>query len=475
MSLEIGQVIDDKYRITKLIGEGGMGAVYAGENLRIKRRVAIKVLHAATAADAEAVARFEREAQAAGCIGNDHILEVLDLGSLPDGARYMVMEFLDGEALGDRIERCGQLTPAQLYPIGRQTLEALRAAHDAGIIHRDLKPDNIFILHEKAGQADYVKLIDFGISKFSPLGGDAVTRMTRTGAIMGTPYYMAPEQANGSRAADPRSDLYAIGVILYEAVTGKVPFEAETVNELLFKIVLSAPTPPQVWAPDLDAAFGSIVLKAMAREAEDRFQTAAEFLAALDAWASDGKAVAVPVLRDGKATMVAKLEAAAKTGKGKTTQSWASAGPEQAPAPTAAWRRMGAVLPVAVALTLGGLGVGGYLLLRSESAPIAPANEPQVAAAAPSAAPNLPATAPTALTAEPRVAPADSAMATPSASAAPAATTTPSAGQTAAAPTTSAVATAPPKPAIPVAAPSTKPTAKPPAAPTTKPTVDLGY
>lgn len=472
MGLEIGQVIDDKYRITKLIGEGGMGAVYAGENVRIKRRVAIKVLHAATASDAEAVARFEREAQAAGCIGNDHILEVLDLGSLPDGARYMVMEFLDGEALGDRIERCGQLTPAQIHPIARQTLEALRAAHDAGIIHRDLKPDNIFILHEKTGQPDYVKLIDFGISKFSPLGGDAVTRMTRTGAIMGTPYYMAPEQANGSRPADPRSDLYAIGVILYEAVTGKVPFEAETVNELLFKIVLSAPAPPQEWAPDLDAAFGSIVLKAMAREAEDRFQTAAEFLAALDAWANDGKAVEVPILQDGKATMIAKLEAAAKTSKGKTNQSWASTGPEQAPLPTDSGRRMRTTLSVAVALTLGGLGLGGYLLLRPESAPIVAVSEPPTAATAPSAAPNLPAAIPPV---EPAIAPVDSATVTLSASAAPAVTTTPSAAPTTAALPPSAAATASPKPAIRAATPSTKSTATPPAAPTTKPMVDLGY
>src|SRR3954452_9012291 len=164
MSLEIGQIIDGKYRIVRLIGEGGMGAVFEGENLRIRRRVAIKVLHAATASNAEAVQRFEREAQAAGRIGSDHILEVLDLGQFPNGDRFMVMEYLDGEPLGARIARNGRLTPHEIAPLAKQVLAGLEAAHSAGIIHRDLKPDNIYVLKEKAGQADYIKLIDFGIS-----------------------------------------------------------------------------------------------------------------------------------------------------------------------------------------------------------------------------------------------------------------------------------------------------------------------
>src|SRR4051812_5696225 len=200
MSLEIGQILDGKYRIVRVIGEGGMGAVYEGENVRIRRRVAIKVLHAATATNAEAVQRFEREAQAAGRIGSDHILEVLDLGTLPNNDRFMVMEFLDGEPLSVRIQRKGRLEPRELGPLTRQVLAGLSAAHAAGIIHRDLKPDNIYILKEKAGTVDYVKIIDFGISKFQPLTGEGMN-MTRTGTVMGTPYYMSPEQANGSREA----------------------------------------------------------------------------------------------------------------------------------------------------------------------------------------------------------------------------------------------------------------------------------
>jgi eukaryotic-like serine/threonine-protein kinase len=286
MSLSTGDIIDGKYRIVKLIGEGGMGAVYEGENMRIHRRVAIKVLHAGIAATGEAVARFEREAQAAGRIGSEHIVEVLDLGNLPSGDRYMVMEFMDGDSLSGRIRAKGRLTAGEIYPILHQLLEALHAAHGAGIIHRDLKPDNVYLLRSRGGKADFVKLLDFGISKFNQLSGDSGFSMTRTGAVMGTPYYMAPEQAKGSREIDHRVDLYAAGVILYEAVTGEVPFNADTFNELLFKIVLEAARPVQEIVPGIDPTFAAIVNKSMGREPAQRFQTAREFQQALEQWAA---------------------------------------------------------------------------------------------------------------------------------------------------------------------------------------------
>ncbi|HVY46582.1 MAG TPA: serine/threonine-protein kinase, partial [Minicystis sp.] len=244
MSGELGQVIDGKYKLVRLLGSGGMGAVYEGENLRIRRRVAIKMLHAAVSSQAETVARFEREAQAAGQIGSEHICEVLDLGVLPDGTRYMVMEYLEGETLTARIERGGRLTPAASIPLLVQVLEGLGAAHAAGIIHRDLKPDNVWIVPQRGGMRDFVKILDFGVSKFTQAAGGDEMKMTRAGTVMGTPYYMSPEQARGGQI-DARTDLYALGVVLYQATTGQVPFDAATFNELLFKIVLEAPAPPQ--------------------------------------------------------------------------------------------------------------------------------------------------------------------------------------------------------------------------------------
>lgn len=280
MTLVLNETLDGKYRIIRLLGEGGMGAVYEGENVRIHRKVAIKVLHAGVASSKEAVERFEREAQAAGRIGSDHIVEVLDLGHLPSGDRYMVMEFLEGESLAQRLEAVGRLEPPHAADVLLELLEGLGAAHEAGIIHRDLKPDNVFLLKSRRGRKDFVKLVDFGISKFSPGNGGDFS-MTRTGTVMGTPYYMAPEQAKGDRATDHRADLYAAGVILYEALSGSVPFDAETYNELLFKILLETPPPLGERSPGLDLRLEAIVTKAMARQPEERFQSAGEFAQAL--------------------------------------------------------------------------------------------------------------------------------------------------------------------------------------------------
>jgi eukaryotic-like serine/threonine-protein kinase len=368
--LSTGEIIDGKYRIVRLLGEGGMGAVYEGENTRIHRRVAIKVLHSGVAEQGEAVARFEREAQAAGRIGSDHIVEVLDLGTLEGGDRYLVMEYLDGEGLGSRIKERGRLTPAELCPIAHQLMEGLAAAHGAGIIHRDLKPDNVFLLRSRGGTSDFVKLLDFGISKFNQLSGDSGFSMTRTGAVMGTPYYMAPEQAKGSREMDHRVDLYAAGVICYEALTGQVPFNADTFNELLFKIVLEEPRPLEQIEPSIDAGFAAIVTKAMARDPAHRFQTAKEFQEALAQWAAghgQQLAVALKVTRAQptplSSSALSRTPSPGALGTG-TPGTWAQTGSNLDATVDKLPKKSNAPLFIGVALVGLLLGGGGILAMK---------------------------------------------------------------------------------------------------------------
>jgi hypothetical protein len=378
MGLEAGQIIEGKYRIVRLLGEGGMGAVYEGENVRIHRKVAIKVLHAGVANNPDVVQRFEREAQAAGRIGSEHIVEVLDLGSLTDGDRFMVMEYLDGVSLGQRIEGRGKLTPVELAPIALQLLEGLGAAHGAGIIHRDLKPDNVFLVPSKKGQTDYVKILDFGISKFSPLASDSGMSMTRTGAVMGTPFYMSPEQAKGAKDMDHRSDLYSAGVILYQAVTGQLPFNAETFNELIFKIVLDVVPPPEQLVPDLDPNFASIIRKAMAREPAQRFQTAQEFMQAVSTWVSSGSGVTFP--RDALPSQTSEAAAVPARPGGPplahngTAASWAQTGPGGADAepPVVPVKGRGGLFAGLAVAAIAVLGGGAWFATRGGSGKPAP-------------------------------------------------------------------------------------------------------
>jgi eukaryotic-like serine/threonine-protein kinase len=382
MFLEAGHIIDGKYRLDRLIGTGGMGAVYEGENLLIRRRVAIKILHAASNGNVDAIRRFEREAQAAGEIGNDHILEVLDIGSLPNGDRYMIMEYLDGETLAARIERHGRLTPAQIAPIARQFLTALASAHAAGIIHRDLKPENIFILRAKAGRVDFVKLIDFGISKFTRPFGEGEHRMTRADAVLGTPCYMSPEQARGARETDVRSDIYSCGVILYEAVTGKLPFEGESFNDLMFKIALSDAPSPLTHVPSLDPDFAWLINHAIARDPEARFATAQQFAEALDEWMRKNsltETLALPHPSDAFPPRASVVVAAAKSArtmapdgdaphlrKTGTDESWAHSQGD-----TTASARRKRVPRIAAASLVGllAVGFGIALMVRADPAP----------------------------------------------------------------------------------------------------------
>ncbi|HEU4534037.1 MAG TPA: serine/threonine-protein kinase, partial [Polyangiaceae bacterium] len=274
----IGRVLEDKYRPTAILGEGGMGTVYEAEHLLIGRRVALKVLHPAHAQRRDAVWRFRHEARVAGSIGHPNICEIYDVGQLDDGSPYLVMERLHGETLADRIERENELPFLDVIDVALQVLSALSTAHEKSIIHRDIKPENIF-LSERAGFAPLAKLLDFGISKAA---ADEDLHLTRTGMVMGTPYYMAPEQARGE-VIDPRIDLYATGVIIYESLTGQRPFAASNYSALLRLILFEDPKPMRELRPSLPEPFEHVVKKALSKDRELRFQTAQEFIAALAA------------------------------------------------------------------------------------------------------------------------------------------------------------------------------------------------
>ena len=273
----VGRIIGDKYRVLDLIGEGGMGTVYEAEHLEIGRHVAIKVLNRAHLGRKEAVARFHQEARAAGAIGHPNICEIYDVGRLGDGSPYLVMERLHGQTLSDRINLEGALPFDDVISILTQVLSALVAAHQKRIIHRDIKPENIF-LTERVGCTAVVKILDFGISKSGSDQGEL--SLTRTGMVMGTPFYMAPEQARGEHI-DHRVDIYAGGVILYETLTGRRPFLASNYNALVIQVLSKQPVDPREFRPAIPAAFVPVVFKALSKRREDRYDDAAGFIEAL--------------------------------------------------------------------------------------------------------------------------------------------------------------------------------------------------
>jgi serine/threonine protein kinase len=280
----IGQTIADKYRVLALLGTGGMGSVFEAEHVAIRRLVAIKVLNAAQAQNQTALKRFHQEAWAAGAIGHPNLCAVFDVGALSDGSPYLVMERLFGETLNGRLRRERALPIPEVIDIVRQVLAGLGTAHERGVLHRDIKPENVF-LAEQPGFPTMAKLLDFGVSKIvSSTPGDEwdeKSALTKTGIVMGTPYYLSPEQARAFRDLDARADLYGCGVLLYELLTGERPFVANHYNALLLRILQGNPTPPSRLRPDISAELEAIVLKAMAKERDDRYATAAELSRAL--------------------------------------------------------------------------------------------------------------------------------------------------------------------------------------------------
>ncbi len=299
-------LIAGKYQIVRLLGRGGMGSVWEGRHATLGTRVAIKLIDSEFLDSPEARQRFENEARAAASIESRFAVTIYDYGVTDDGHPYIGMEFLQGEPLDRRIERQGRLSLEETSKFIAQTARALQKAHGVGVIHRDLKPDNIYIVN--ADDEEIAKLLDFGIAKFRAPTTAAESRAfhsaTKTGTVIGTPFYMSPEQARGLRSVDYRTDLWSLGVIAYTCVTGAMPFEGESTGDLLVKIC-TAPMPvPTRLAPWLPASFDQWFARALQRDPDARFQSAQELSDALTAVTSGYPLpfAATPVTERGSAT-----------------------------------------------------------------------------------------------------------------------------------------------------------------------------
>src|SRR5450631_546823 len=287
----IGTVlVDGSYRVERLIGEGGMGAVYEATHLRLAKRVAVKVMARELTSNPEALARFHREAMVTSGLGHPHIVQILDFSTTPSGEPFLVMEFLDGEDLDHRLRRIGRLPASKVVHIVKQVASALAATHAKTIVHRDLKPANIFLL-EVAGEIDFVKVLDFGISKVR----SASTKLTRTSSVMGTPNYMSPEQAKGQvEDIDESTDQWALACIAWECLAGEGPFVGENIPSILFQIVHEPPPALATKVSGLQPQVEKVLLRALAKDKADRFANVKDFALALDG-AVAGSAPATPV------------------------------------------------------------------------------------------------------------------------------------------------------------------------------------
>jgi serine/threonine-protein kinase len=267
----IGKVLSERYRIVRKIGEGGMGAVYQAEHALIEKKIALKILFQDLTRRPDLIARFLQEAKSASRIGHENVIDISDFGQSPEGLVFIAMEYLDGQDLGRTLKKTGAMDWQRARPILMQIAKGLRAAHGNGIIHRDMKPENVYLI-QREGRPDFVKVLDFGIAKIINPDESGGPALTQTGMIFGTPEYMSPEQAQGS-PPDHRVDVYAVGCIMYQMLTGHVPFTADNFMGILTKHLLEAPVPPRKRRPDLDIMpdVEAICLKAMEKDREKRY------------------------------------------------------------------------------------------------------------------------------------------------------------------------------------------------------------
>jgi eukaryotic-like serine/threonine-protein kinase len=355
----VGTTLAERYRVIRRIGEGGMGLVYEAEHAVIEKRVALKVLREDFSSRPEVVQRFQLEAKSASRIGHEHIVDISDFGTMPSGASYFVMEFLDGEDLANVLAREGTIPAERAVRILLQCCRALGAAHSKGIVHRDMKPENIFLTH-RGDNPDFVKIVDFGIAKMSDIETDGAPgrKLTKTGMIFGTPEYMSPEQAAGKKL-DHRVDTYAMGVILFECLVGRVPFVGDTFMGVLTQHMFEDPpairelNPSTTASPELE----SVVYKALAKAPEDRFQTMDDLHDAMEA----------ALAGDGDGTFVGYGDPV----KMRATPRRANAAARVAATPDSSGLPRAALLSAAALLLVVLSGTGVWLYARA-SAPIAP-------------------------------------------------------------------------------------------------------
>jgi len=288
----VGQVIGGKYRLLRLIGRGGMGSVYEALNLQIDKHVAIKVLLPESSRIEQVTERFKREARSAASIGHENIVDIYDLDTTEDGVVFIVMELLSGCDLADLLKSCRCLPVERVCTIGVQTARALGAAHEHGIIHRDMKPENIFLTQRKSGEV--VKIVDFGIAMIKEHG--SLSRLTTDGILLGTPYYMSPEQARGSKDLDHRVDTYALGAVLFEALTGTVLFGGETYLEVISKHQIEAPPLLEERKPDLaiPRQVESVIMAMLQKDPQKRPATMEDVEKALLPYSAERRASAAP-------------------------------------------------------------------------------------------------------------------------------------------------------------------------------------
>ncbi|MGZ5483130.1 MAG: protein kinase domain-containing protein, partial [Pyrinomonadaceae bacterium] len=296
----LGQTLAGKYKIEKLIKTGGMGSVYRGRHVLMDKTVAVKVLRPSLAGDDAVVARFSREAKAASKISHPHAVSVTDFGEAENGVVFLVMEYLDGRTLKEAIAKEGPLSLGRAVEIVRQVAGALDAAHGQGVIHRDLKSENIMLVSHDGDE--WAKVLDFGIAKIlQPVGSPADAEITQANLVVGTPQYMSPEQCSQSGALDARSDVYSLGIIVHEMLTGKLPFTGESATVVMMKQVQDPPPSVLASRSELPAAVDQVIKRGLAKQPIDRFQSAGELSAGLADAASE-EAVEAPVVVGAGAT-----------------------------------------------------------------------------------------------------------------------------------------------------------------------------